>query len=70
MALGYTHLCLPAVAETHTTVVFPRSGKVIIREEGDLLWPAREGAAEIARQKIALGTFDFAGSGRLIGAYS
>ena len=58
--LGYTHLCLPAVAETRTTIVGPRSKKVILREEGDLLWPAREGPAEIAQRKIELGAYGFA----------
>ena len=59
--LGYTHLCLPAVAETRTTIVFPRSGRVVTREVGDLLWPAREGPVEIAERRVELGTFGFAG---------
>ena len=46
--LGYTHLCLPAVAEMRTTHPFLRSGRVVTREVGDLLWPAREGPAVIA----------------------
>ena len=60
LALGYTHLCLPAVAETRTTIVFPRSGRVVIREVGDLLWPEREGPAEIAERRVELGTYGFA----------
>ena len=60
LELGYTHLCLPAVAETRTTVVFPRSGREVTREVGDLLWPAREGPAEIAERRVELGTYGFA----------
>ena len=54
---GYTHLCLPAIAERRTTIVFPRSGYTVTREDGDVLWPARENAAEIARQKTVLGAY-------------
>ena len=57
--LDYTHLCVPAIAETRTTVVFPRSTRVVTREVGDLLWPAREGPAEIAERKVALGSIAF-----------
>jgi len=59
--LGYTHLCLPAEAETLTTIAFPRSGRLKIREAGDLLWPARDGPAELKRQKRLLGSAAFAG---------
>src|SRR5262249_54383430 len=54
--LGYTHVCLPAEAETQTVHVFPRSKKTQVREPGDLLWPAREGAAELELQKRMLGS--------------
>ena len=57
---GYTHLCLPAVAERPTTIVFPRSGYTVSRKDDDVLWPARENAAEIARQKTVLGAHAFA----------
>jgi predicted phage terminase large subunit-like protein len=53
--LNFTHVCLPAEADTRTTIVFP-SGKQLIREPGDLLWPAREGRAELDEQKKVLGT--------------
>lgn len=39
---GYEHLCLPAEAPTRTVVRFPISGKEIVREQGDVLHPARE----------------------------
>jgi predicted phage terminase large subunit-like protein len=58
---GHTVVRLPAECETPTTVVFPRSGRTVTRAVGDLLWPAREGAPEIAAQKAALGAFGFAG---------
>lgn len=57
----WTHLCLPAIAPKKTTIVFPLSGKSIEREEGDLLWPEREGKAELARVKISLGAYGFSG---------
>ena len=34
---------------------------MVTREVGDLLWPAREGPAEIAERQVELGTFGFAG---------
>lgn len=59
--LGYTHVCLPAEAETRTTITFPRSGRLETREPGDLLWPAREGATELQMQKRLLGSAAFSG---------
>ena len=59
--LGYTHLRIPAVAESRTTITFPRSSRVVTREAGDLLWPTREGEAEIAQRKTELGAYGFAG---------
>src|SRR5277367_6412265 len=57
---GWEQLSLPAIAERKTTIVFPRSGKKLIREEGDLLWPAREGQAELDAVKTRLGSYGFA----------
>ncbi len=57
---GWEQVSLAAIAERKTTIVFPRSGKELIREEGDLLWPAREGQAELDAAKIRLGSFAFA----------
>ena len=59
--LGYTHLCLPAVAEMRTTHPFLRSARVVTREIGDLLWLAREGPEEIAQRRLELGPYGFAG---------
>lgn len=58
---GYTHVSLPAEAETRTVIDFPRSKRTVTREAGDLLWPEREGPAEIAGQKTMLGAYGFAG---------
>ena len=44
--LGFVHVSLPAEAETRTTIVFPRSGREVTREVGDVLWPAREDPRE------------------------
>ncbi len=40
--LGFTHVRLPAEAEERTVISFPRSHRTVIRDEGDILWPARE----------------------------
>ena len=58
---GYTHLCLPAEAESRTTISFPASGRTIEREEGDLLWPERYGETELASLKKAMGSYAYAG---------
>ena len=59
--LGFTHLCLPAEAETRTEIIFPRSGRILIREPGDLLWPKRDGRDELDVQKRMLGSIAYAG---------
>jgi predicted phage terminase large subunit-like protein len=59
--LGFTHICLPAEAETVTRLVMPRSHRVIVREPGDLLWPAREGRAVLEMQRRLLGSAGYAG---------
>ena len=60
LELGYEHLCLPAYEPAPRTVVFPRSGRRIERQPDEPLWPAREGVAELAELKRALGGFAFA----------
>jgi predicted phage terminase large subunit-like protein len=61
LELGFTHVCLPAEAEAPTTVVFPRSGREVTRETGDVLWPEREGAVVLAQQRQLLGSAAYAG---------
>lgn len=58
---GYEHLCLPAEAPTRVEIAFPRSGKQIVREAGDLLHPEREGRAELDQMKLTLGSYGYAG---------
>lgn len=58
---GWTHLVLPAEAPKKIIIIFPRSKKKIVREEGSLLWPEREGPAEIALMKKALGSSKYQG---------
>lgn len=57
--LGYEHLCLPALADARTTIVFPRTQREVIREVGEPLWPSREDAAGLARQRATLGEHAF-----------
>jgi predicted phage terminase large subunit-like protein len=49
-------LSLPAEATAKTTIVFPISKREVVREEGELLWPEREGPKEIEMMKRALGS--------------
>jgi predicted phage terminase large subunit-like protein len=58
---GYMQVRLPAEAETRTEIVFPRSGRIVVRERGDLLWPEREGRAELEHQRRLLGSAAYAG---------
>jgi predicted phage terminase large subunit-like protein len=55
----WVHLCIPEEARERTIVRFPRSGRDIVREVGDILWPEREGPAELASVKTALGTTNY-----------
>lgn len=61
LELGFEHVCLPAEAEAPTRVVFPRSGRVLTRSTGDVLWPARENAAVLAQLRRQLGSAAYAG---------
>jgi len=58
---GYVHCCLPAEATSRTVIAFPMSGREVVREAGDLLWPEREGPKEIAQAKVQLGSYGYAG---------
>ena len=57
---GWTHLCLPAEFERETIISLPRSGRSIVKQKGDLLWPAREGHAELTAARNRLGSFGYA----------
>ncbi|MBV9017503.1 MAG: phage terminase large subunit [Alphaproteobacteria bacterium] len=56
---GWEHLCLPAEFERRTTIVMPRSGREITKDEGELLWPEREGRAELAAARVRLGEYAY-----------
>jgi predicted phage terminase large subunit-like protein len=58
---GYMHVKLPAIAEERQRLVFPVSKKIITRERGDILHPAREGLIELEKIKKDLGSQAFAG---------
>jgi len=57
---GWTHLCLPAEFERRTVISLPRSGRSVVRQEGELLWPEREGRTELTAAKNRLGSFGYA----------
>jgi len=58
---GYTHLVLPQEAESKTIIIFPRSGKKLIRSAGELLHEERFGRKECKQSRLALGTYGYAG---------
>lgn len=60
LELGYTHVKIPAEALGRTVVHFP-SGREVVREDGDLLWPEREGPAEIDAARSQMGSYGYAG---------
>src|ERR1700732_4039333 len=55
----YVHLKIEAEATSHTTITFPRTGHILVREQQELLWPTREGPLEIARQKAVMGRWTY-----------
>lgn len=57
----WEHLCIPMEAEERKIYLFPVSKREYVREEGDLLNPAREGPAEIEEHKERLGTYGYPG---------
>jgi predicted phage terminase large subunit-like protein len=57
----WVHLCIPMEAPTRKVYIFPLSKKQYIREEGELLNPAREGPEELAEHKERLGSTGYAG---------
>jgi predicted phage terminase large subunit-like protein len=56
---GWEHLSLPAEFDRRTIIVMPRSGRKIVKQEGDLLWPEREGRVELDAARVRLGDFAF-----------
>jgi predicted phage terminase large subunit-like protein len=58
---GFTHVCLPAEAESPRRWVFPCSGRVHEQAAGDLLWPERDSPAVLAEQKRLLGSAGYSG---------
>lgn len=58
---GYVHVKVPTEAPEKTYVHFPISKRVVIREQGDLLQPGRDGPAEIAQAKIDMGPYGYSG---------
>ena len=56
---GWEHLVVPAIAEGRTVIDFGRVH--VVREDGEPLHADREDLPAIERQKIALGSYAFAG---------
>jgi len=56
---NYLHLKIEAEAPQRRVITFP-SGRILVREPNDLLWPEREGPFEIRRQKAVMGKWKYA----------
>lgn len=59
--LGYEHLKLPAIAPERTVITFPISKKQVVREEDDILNPARFSRKVLDELKRTMGSMQFAG---------
>lgn len=57
--MGYEHLCLQAQAEKKTIITYPRTKKIKVRAEGDILHPEREGQKELDEAKKSLGPLNY-----------
>ena len=56
----FVHINLPTEAEEDEVIIFPKSGRQIIRKKGDLLHPERFGEKEVAEAKKTLGAYMYA----------
>jgi predicted phage terminase large subunit-like protein len=61
LSRDFASVILPVEAEYSTTIVFPRSGRRVERQAGDVLWRVREDEAQLARQKEILGSHRYEG---------
>lgn len=58
---GYVHVKIPSICEERTRIVFPITGRVVDREQGDLMHPERDGHPELAQAKKEMGPYGFSG---------
>jgi hypothetical protein len=56
----YVHVKIEAEAPERKVITFPRTGRIVVREPGHLMWEAREGPPEIARMKAVMGKWKYA----------
>lgn len=57
---NYVHLKIEAESPEPKIITFPRTGRIVTRNAGELLWETREGPAEIRRQKAVMGRWKYA----------
>jgi predicted phage terminase large subunit-like protein len=57
----WTHLNLPMECEADTEIEFPLSGRRMLRQQGDLLHPARWPKSWVEKQKRVMGSFVWSG---------
>lgn len=60
-AIDWEVLSLPAESPKRVVVNYPITEKQLIREQGDVLWPAREDERMLMVQKRAMGSYAFSG---------
>src|SRR5260370_9866362 len=56
---GWVHLSVPSEFQRHTVFVFPRSGRQVVWEEGDVLWRKREDKPQLEAAKQRLGSYAY-----------
>lgn len=54
------HLKVPNQAPEKIVYTYPRSGKILVYNEGEILHPSREDAKELAQAKKELGSYNYA----------
>lgn len=59
--MGWVHLELPAEAPKRTIIIFPMSKREVVREEGEVLWEAREPKSVLDDMRVALGDYAYSG---------
>jgi predicted phage terminase large subunit-like protein len=56
---GWIQLSLPALFERRMTISLPVTRREVVKVAGDLLWPEREGVAELEAAKFRLGSYAY-----------
>jgi len=55
----WTNVVVPALSEGVTRISFPKSGREIVRDDDEVLWPERESRAQVEVMRRTLGSYGF-----------